>query len=88
MHKTLLFIGTGQVGKAILNKFVEDEPEKIIIHNLTKKESDKIVNEYASQYTDITFISSFGNIFMPFELKDLDNKNLSNSSEKISKTII
>lgn len=33
-HKTILFIGTGQIGKAILNKMLLSNPQKIIIHYL------------------------------------------------------
>lgn len=82
-HDCILFIGTGQIGKAILNKIVEDNPRKIIVHNLTKHESDMVCEKYMSLCPKIEFISSYGNIFMPYELKDLNNKNLYEESENI-----
>ena len=45
-HKTILFIGTGQIGKAILNKMLLSNPQKIIIHNLTEEESIFICNKF------------------------------------------
>ena len=82
-YNTILLIGSGQIGKAILNKIVLNNPKKIIIHNLTEKESTLVCNKYSSKYPDIKFISSFGNIFMPYILKDLNNKNLYSKSEDI-----
>ena len=82
-EKTILFIGTGQIGKAILNKILLDNPKKIIVHNLTQKESDLVCDKYKKKYPNIAFISSYGNIFMPYHLKDLKNNNLYDKSEEI-----
>lgn len=82
-HKSILFIGTGQIGKAILNKVVLSGPEKIVIHNLTEDESNLVCNKYKSLYPNIDFIPSYGNIFMPYQLKDLNNRNLYDKSEDI-----
>ena len=82
-NKTILFIGTGQIGKAILNKILDDNPKKVIIHNLTKNESDFVCKKYQKRYPKIKFISSYGNIFMPYNLKDLSNNNLYDKSEEI-----
>lgn len=84
-HKKILFIGTGQIGKAILNKVVLDKPQKIVVHNLTKEESDLVCNKYKTLYPNIEFISSYGNIFMPYSLKDLNNQDLYNKSDEIIK---
>ena len=84
-YKSILIIGTGQIGKAILNKLVQEEPKKIIVHNLTKIESDNICNMYKKNYPKIEFISSYGNIFMPYKLKDLNNRNLYEKGEEIIK---
>lgn len=83
MYKCILFVGAGQIGKATLKMILEKNPKKIIIHNLTKKESDDIVNQYSSKYKNIEFISSHGNIFMPYYLKDLNNKDLYKKSKEI-----
>ncbi len=82
-HKTILFIGTGQIGKAILNKMLLSNPQKIIIHNLTEEESIFICNKFKKKYPNIEFIPSYGNIFMPYSLKDLSNRNLYDKSEDI-----
>lgn len=81
--KTVLFIGTGQIGKAILEKVLLFQPKKIIIHNLTKEESILVCNKYRKKYKQVDFISSYGNVFMPYDLKDLKNNNLYDESEKI-----
>lgn len=76
MYKNILFIGTGQIGKAILNEIVKTSPRKIIIHNLTEKESVDVCEEYSQRYSDIEFVASYGNVFMPYSIKDVDNKRL------------
>lgn len=83
-YKTILFIGTGQIGKAILNNILlSSHPQKIIIHNLTEEESNFVCNKYKKLYPNIEFISSYGNIFMPYSLKDLNNCNLYDKSADI-----
>lgn len=81
--KTILIIGTGQIGKAILKKIVLQEPNKIIIHNLTKTESQEVVEKYKKAYKNIEFIESYGNIFLPYKLKNLSNKDLYDKSDEI-----
>lgn len=83
MYNTILIIGTGQIGKAILQKILDKEPKKVIIHNLTSEESDIVIEKYSSQYRNTEFIKSYGNIFMPYDLKDLNNKNLYEKSDEI-----
>ena len=41
-YENVLFIGTGQIGKAILNKILLGKPKKVIIHNLTEEESELV----------------------------------------------
>lgn len=82
-HKTILFIGTGQIGKAILNKLVTENPKTVIIHNLTENESVAICDKYKKLYPSTKFIPSFGNVFMPYKLKDLNNNNLYSKSDEI-----
>ena len=83
MYQCILFIGTGQIGKAILKMIVENNPQKIIVHNLTRNESEKVIKKYSSKFPNIDFISSYGNIFMPYFLRELDNKNLYKYSDEI-----
>lgn len=82
-YNSILCIGTGQIGKAILNKLVLNNPKKIVVHNLTKEESEAVCNKYKKLYPNIEFISSYGNIFMPYSLKDLSNRNLYEKSSEI-----
>jgi len=83
MFDTILFIGTGQIGKAILNKIFQFKPKTIIVHNLTKKESDVVCEKYKKKCKDIKFVSSYGNIFMPYSLRNVENKDLYSESESI-----
>ena len=83
MYKNILFIGTGQIGKAILNEIVKTSPRKIIIHNLTEKESVDVCEEYSQRYSDIEFVASYGNVFMPYLIKDVDNKRLYEKTDEI-----
>lgn len=82
-HNCILFIGTGQIGKAILNKIILNNPKKIIIHNLTKAKSKLVCEEYKQLYPKIDFISSYGNVFMPYKFKDLNNNNLYDKSNDL-----
>ena len=82
-YNTILFIGTGQIGKAVLNQVLKKQPKRIIIHNLTENKSIKVCEQFSKKYPEIEFICSYGNIFMPYKLKDLSNDNLYEKSEKI-----
>ena len=84
-YNTILFIGTGQIGKAVLNQIMKKQPRKIIVHNLTEKESIQVCKQFLKKYPEIEFISSYGNIFLPYKLKNLNNKNLYKKSEEIIK---
>ncbi len=84
-YDCVLFIGTGQIGKAVLDRIASCSVKKIIIHNLTKKESDDVCKKYKKIYPATNFIPSYGNVFMPYELKELNNRNLYSQSEKIIK---
>lgn len=82
-YNCVLFIGTGQIGKAILSKIVNNHPQRIVIHNLTKQESELVCKKYKQLYSNIEFIASYGNVFMPYKLKDLTNTNLYDKSDDI-----
>lgn len=82
-YNTVLFIGTGQIGKAILKEIIKKNPKTIIIHNLTNKESKSVCENLKGKYPNIKLISSFGNVFMPYSLKGLDNRKLYDKSNEI-----
>lgn len=71
--KTILVLGVGQIGKAITRRIIEQKPEKIILHNLTKNESDNCCKYFSKYCKNIELISSYGNIFMPYEFNKLTN---------------
>lgn len=71
--KTILVLGVGQIGKAITRRIIEQKPEKIILHNLTKNECDNCCKYFSKYCKNIELISSYGNIFMPYEFNKLTN---------------
>lgn len=84
--KTILVLGVGQIGKAITKKLIEQKPEKIILHNLTKKES-LYCCEYFSKYCEnIELIPSYGDVFLPFEFNKLTTieEQLENKEELLN----
>ena len=83
MNDCILFIGTGQIGQAILSKVLERGVKKVVIHNLTRKRSEDVCIKFSKKYPKTKFIMSYGNIFMPYKLKDLDNKNYYDKSDEI-----
>ena len=79
----ILFIGTGQIGQAILSKVLERGVKKVVIHNLTQKRSEDVCKRFSKRYPETKFIMSYGNIFMPYKLKDLDNRDYYSKSAEI-----
>ncbi len=63
--KTVLVLGVGQIGKAITKRILEHKPERIILHNLTKSESDYCCEYFAKCCKDVELIPSWGDIFLP-----------------------
>lgn len=81
--RTVLVLGVGQIGKAITKKIIEQNPQRIILHNLTKEESDYCC-EYFSKYSkNIELIPSYGDIFLPFDFNKLTtiDEQLKNKEE-------
>lgn len=48
-YNTILFIGTGQIGKAVLNQVLKKQPKRIIIHNLTENKSIKVCEQFSKK---------------------------------------
>lgn len=69
--KTVLVLGVGQIGKAITKKIIEHKPERIILHNLTKSESDYCCEHFAKLCSDIELVPSWGDVFLPFKFNKL-----------------
>ena len=69
--KTILVLGVGQIGKAITKRILEHKPDRIILHNLTKKESDYCCLYFSKICKNIEFIPSYGDIFLPFGFNKL-----------------
>jgi len=61
----VLFLGVGQIGKAILDKVMDMRPDTVIIHNLTENESNKIFDDYHRIFPETKFVTSHGDIFLP-----------------------
>ena len=73
---TILIIGTGQIGKATLFRLLQKRPKKVIVHNLTRQESQDCIKLFRSSFKGTKFVESHGNIFMPHSLKDLTREEL------------
>lgn len=69
--KTILVLGVGQIGKAITQRIIEQKPERIILHNLTKGESDYCCEYFSKYCKSIELIASYGDVFLPFEFNKL-----------------
>ena len=69
--KTVLVLGVGQIGKAITKRIIAHKPDRIILHNLTKKESDYCFEYFSKNYKDVEFIPSYGDVFLPFDFNKL-----------------
>ena len=80
---TILVIGTGQIGKATLFRLLQSNPKKVIVHNLTKQESEDCINLFRPVFKKTQFIESYGNIFMPYKLKDVTRQDLIKHSKEI-----
>ena len=80
---TILVIGTGQIGKATLFRLLKSHPQKVVIHNLTKQESEDCIKLLGPLFKETKFIESHGNIFMPYSLKDVAGKDLMKHSKEI-----
>lgn len=79
----ILIVGCGQIGRAILKRVYEFNPEMVHIHNLTKEENEKIKLRSDLISGDIKYSFSSGNIFMPYSLKDLNNNDLVSKKNEI-----
>ena len=80
---TILIIGTGQIGKATLFRLLQKRPKKVIVHNLTRQESQDCIKLFRSSFKGTKFVESHGNIFMPHSLKDLTREELSAHSREV-----
>ena len=67
--KTVLVLGVGQIGKAITKRIIEQNPERIILHNLTKTESGYCCKYFSEYCKNIELIPSYGDVFLPFEFR-------------------
>ena len=79
----ILIIGSGQIGRAILQRVYEFSPQFVHIHNLTEEENKKIELRTDLLYGTINYSFSSGNIFMPYALKDLNNNDLMSKKKEI-----
>ncbi len=69
--KTVVVLGVGQIGKAITKRIIAHKPDRIILHNLTKKESDYCCEYFSKNCKDVEFIPSYGDVFLPFDFNKL-----------------
>ena len=84
--KTILVLGVGQIGKAITKRLIEQGPERIILHNLTKNESDYCCEYFSKYCKNIELIPSYGDVFLPFDFNKLTTmeEQLENKDELLN----
>lgn len=69
---TILILGSGQIGKEVIRRLLAYKPKTVIVHNLRKQETDASV-EYLEKFNKGTsFIKSYGDAFMPYNLNKCD----------------
>jgi hypothetical protein len=72
--KTVLVIGGwGLVGSAVCRKFMEENPKKMIITSLTRREAEEAVQALRGEFPHVGknfFVPWWGNIFVRNQLKD------------------
>ena len=84
--KTILVLGVGQIGKAITKRIIERKPERIILHNLTQKESEYCCEYFSKYCKNIELIPSYGDVFLPFDFNKLTTmeEQLENKEELLN----
>lgn len=84
--KTILVLGVGQIGKEITKRLIEQGPGKIILHNLTKNESECCCEYFSKYCKDIELIPSYGDVFLPFDFNKLTTmkEQLENKDELLN----
>lgn len=76
-YKRILILGAGQIGFAIAREIVKYKPQLLVLHVHKKEELKKIINNLKKISVDgIDIRFSTGNIFFPYDMSKLDEKNL------------
>jgi hypothetical protein len=82
--KTVLVIGGwGLVGSAVCRKFMEENPRRIIVTSLNRREAEEAVQALRAEFPHAGrdyFIPWWGNIFVREQLKDLPREQILGSS--------
>jgi hypothetical protein len=89
-RSVLVLGGWGLVGSAICRKLMEEKPRRIIVTSLNKNEALEAVQELHKEYPkagNSFFVPWWGNIFLPYALKDMPREKIL-SSEKLRQVIM
>jgi hypothetical protein len=82
--KTVLVIGGwGLVGSAVCRKFMEENPRRIIVTSLNRREAKEAVDALQREFPHVGkgfFIPWWGNIFLRDQLKDVPRETILGSS--------
>ncbi len=76
--KTVLILGGGQIGKSCACRLLKDQPGKIILHTLTKKEATQAIKNIKTivKPGKTKLIASWGNILLTKELMNVKRSYL------------
>ena len=84
-NRTVLVLGGwGLVGSAICRNLVEEHPKRVIVASLTRFEAEDAVATFRKDFPAAPkgfFVPWWGNIFVPYELKDRSRDEILNDSK-------
>jgi hypothetical protein len=89
--KTVLVIGGwGLVGSAVCRKFMEENPRRIIVTSLNRREAQEAVQALRREFPHAGkgfFVPWWGNIFLRDQLKDIPRESILSSAKYRAMTI-
>lgn len=79
--KALVLGGAGLVGLAVIRELARHGIKEVIISSLYQTETENAVADFQKEFPKIQFEGIYGNIFVPFDLKDQPRSELLGNSK-------
>ncbi|WP_432409048.1 hypothetical protein [Wukongibacter sp. M2B1] len=87
-NKCVFILGAGQIGTAVAVQLLKSRPKRIVLHTYTPEEANEAVDKLKAMNCDgIQIIASSGDIFLPYSMKDITDKEKLHSEENIYKLL-